>query len=324
MACVDPATVVCCGSAPAGTAWSTPIPAPRSCDGCLVALGPTRPRHPHRPITIARALVPRLRSIRLLSGPAGHGWPMLPAARAGPHRTLIHSDVSGLAIRPMSARRGWGHQHRWPSHGAAARSVGRPPCQPRQCSMRRCANPASAEGLQASDRRRALARHRRGRGEHRAGRAGSPGPGPATSERGRRRQFSAARASSTAPLAAAGLDHRRCRASTGIRRGRSMRQLKEYRTQHDGRHATVEPQPRRRLAPTLRPTMRRSHVAEDGCSSTSTGTACRVDADRRGRQGQVCVALGAVELHLCQRAGADRGGRRRPPGAAVPSAACRS
>lgn len=26
MACVDPATVVCCGSAPAGTAWSTPIP----------------------------------------------------------------------------------------------------------------------------------------------------------------------------------------------------------------------------------------------------------------------------------------------------------
>ena len=69
-----------------------PSPAPRSCDGCLLALGPTPPRHPHRPITIARVLVPRLRSIRLLSRPAGHGWPMLRAARAGPHRTLIHSD----------------------------------------------------------------------------------------------------------------------------------------------------------------------------------------------------------------------------------------
>jgi hypothetical protein len=69
-----------------------PSPAPRSFDGGLVSLGPTRPGHPHRPITIARVRVPRLRSIRLLSGPACHGWPMLRALRAGPHRTLIHSD----------------------------------------------------------------------------------------------------------------------------------------------------------------------------------------------------------------------------------------
>ena len=67
-----------------------PSPAPRSFDGGLVSLGPTRPGHPHRPITIARVLVPRLRSIRLLFRPDPAGWPMLRTACAGPHRTLIH------------------------------------------------------------------------------------------------------------------------------------------------------------------------------------------------------------------------------------------
>ena len=70
-----------------------PSPAPRSFDGGLVSLGPTRPGHPHRPITIARVLVPRLRSIRLLSRPGPTGWPMLRTACAGPHRTLIHSNL---------------------------------------------------------------------------------------------------------------------------------------------------------------------------------------------------------------------------------------
>ena len=77
-----------------------PSPAPRSCDGGLVSLGPTRPGHPHRPITIARVLVPRLRSIRLLSRPGPTGWPMLRAARAGPHRTLIHSAHPGFRGSP--------------------------------------------------------------------------------------------------------------------------------------------------------------------------------------------------------------------------------
>ena len=67
-----------------------PSPAPRSFDGGLLSLRPTQPGHPHRPITIARVLVPRLRSIRLLSRPGPTGWPMLRTACAGPHRTLIH------------------------------------------------------------------------------------------------------------------------------------------------------------------------------------------------------------------------------------------
>ena len=97
-----------------------PSPAPRSFDGGLVSLGPTRPGHPHRPITIARVLVPRLRSIRLLSRPGPTGWPMLRTACAGPHRTLIHSaqnphslDVTGYVQcllgpsrpRPCQSRR---------------------------------------------------------------------------------------------------------------------------------------------------------------------------------------------------------------------------
>ena len=90
-----------------------PSPAPRSFDGGLVSLRPTRPGHPHRPITIARVLVPRLRSIRLLSRPGPTGWPMLRTACAGPHRTLIHSDRGEVSPQPeVPARR----PH--PGHGA--------------------------------------------------------------------------------------------------------------------------------------------------------------------------------------------------------------
>ena len=86
-----------------------PSPAPRSFDGGLVSLGPTRPGHPHRPITIARVLVPRLRSIRLLSRPGPTGWPMLRTACAGPHRTLIH----WTAQNPYPV--GWVRQWVWSS-----------------------------------------------------------------------------------------------------------------------------------------------------------------------------------------------------------------
>ena len=72
------------------TAWSTPIPCTAIVPLRLVSLRPTQPLHPHRPITIALVLVPRLRSIRLLSRPDPTCCPMLRTACAGPHRTLIH------------------------------------------------------------------------------------------------------------------------------------------------------------------------------------------------------------------------------------------
>ena len=83
-----------------------PSPAPRSFDGGLVSLGPTRPGHPHRPITIAQVLAPRLRSIRLLSRPGPTGWPMLRTACAGPHRTLIHRFGRGVVAHKVRPIRG--------------------------------------------------------------------------------------------------------------------------------------------------------------------------------------------------------------------------
>ena len=154
-----------------------PSPAPRSFDGGLVSLGPIPPRHPHRPITIARVLVPRLRSIRLLSRPGPTGWPMLRTACAGPHRTLIHSaalrrhsgSCRGLYRPGRDQRRNRARLGRL--QGDAAAAHGRP------------ASPGRADAIVHAADGRACREHQDDRGWRGPGRFRDHGCRPAGVER---------------------------------------------------------------------------------------------------------------------------------------------